>query len=67
MVPKLQVAATCFGIGLDIGFTDRLYARLGTTSNYIATANLHDSQITTTRLKPFSSLLCLQPFPGNGF
>jgi hypothetical protein len=28
-------------------FTDHLYTRLGTTSNYSATANLHGSQIAT--------------------
>jgi hypothetical protein len=39
---------------------DLLYTRLGTASNYRATANLHCTR--------FSSLLCLhQPFPGNGF
>jgi hypothetical protein len=33
------------GVGLDIGFIDHLYTRLGTTSNYSATANLHNLQI----------------------
>jgi hypothetical protein len=31
------------------------YTRLGTTSNYSATANLHNSQITTAPAKPFPS------------
>jgi hypothetical protein len=45
-----------------------IHSRLGTTSNYSATANLHNSQITTTPAKPISSLLCLhQPIPCNGF
>jgi hypothetical protein len=50
------------------GFTKHLYTRLGSTSNYSATADLHNSQITTAPAKPFSSLLCLhEPFPSNGF
>jgi hypothetical protein len=40
------------GVGLVNGFTDHLYTRLGTTSNYSATANLHNSQITTASAKP---------------
>jgi hypothetical protein len=43
------------------------YTQLGTTSNYSATDNLHNSHITTAPAKPFSSLLCFQPFFGNGF
>jgi hypothetical protein len=39
--------------GLDIRFFDHLYTRLGTTSNYSTTANLHHLQITTERLKSF--------------
>jgi hypothetical protein len=35
------------------GFIDRLHTRLGTTGNYSATANLHNSQITTAPAKPF--------------
>jgi hypothetical protein len=34
-------------------FTDHVHTRLGTTSNYSATANLHNSQITTAPAKPF--------------
>jgi hypothetical protein len=50
------------------GFIDHLYTPLGITSNYSATANLHNLQIITSSAKPFSSLMCLQqPFPGNGF
>jgi hypothetical protein len=43
--------------GLDFvnGFIDHLYTPLGTTSNYSATANLHNSQITTAPAKPFLS------------
>jgi hypothetical protein len=41
------------GYGLDIGFIDHLYTPLGTTSNYSATANLRNSQITTAPTKPF--------------
>jgi hypothetical protein len=38
---------------LDIGFIDNLYIRLGTTSNYSATFNLHNSQMTTAHAKSF--------------
>jgi hypothetical protein len=38
------------GYGLDIGFTDHLSTPLRTTSNYSPTADLHNSQITTTPL-----------------
>jgi hypothetical protein len=56
------------GYGLVNGFIDHLYTSLGTTSNYSATVNLHNSQITAALAKPFSSLLCLnEPFLGNGF
>jgi hypothetical protein len=34
-------------------FIDHLYTRLGTTSNYSAITNLHNSQITTEPVKPF--------------
>jgi hypothetical protein len=40
------------GFRLNTGF-DPLYSRLGTTSNYSATANRHDSQITTAYAKSF--------------
>jgi hypothetical protein len=36
-----------------IGFIDNLYTPLGTTSNYNAVANLHNSQITTAHAKIF--------------
>jgi hypothetical protein len=36
-------------------FIDHLYTRPGTTSNYIATANLHNLQITTQSDKLFPS------------
>jgi hypothetical protein len=35
------------------GFTENLYTQLGITSNYRATANLHNSQITTAPAKRF--------------
>jgi hypothetical protein len=35
------------GFGLDIGFIDHLYTRLGSTSKYSVTAYLHNSHITT--------------------
>jgi hypothetical protein len=41
------------GFRLAFGFIDHLYTRLGTTSNYSTTANLHNSQITTAPAKPF--------------
>jgi hypothetical protein len=44
-----------------------LYTSLETTSNYSATANLQNSRFNTVRAKPFSSLVCQQPFPSNGF
>jgi hypothetical protein len=34
-------------------FIDHLYTRPGTTSDYSATTNLHNSQITTAPAKPF--------------
>jgi hypothetical protein len=56
------------GFRLDIGFIDHLDTQLGTTGNYSATTNLHNSQITISHAKVFSWLLCLhQVFPGNGF
>jgi hypothetical protein len=41
------------GYGLVNGFIDHLYTRLGTTSNYIAIANLNTLQMTTVHAKPF--------------
>jgi hypothetical protein len=35
------------------GFTIHVYTRLGSKSNYSATANLHESQIITASSKPF--------------
>jgi streptolysin S family bacteriocin protoxin len=43
------------GFELVNAFIDHLYTRLGITSNYSATANLHNSQITTAPAKPFSA------------
>jgi hypothetical protein len=39
--------------GLHIGFIDHLYTQLRTMSNYDATTNLRNSQITTAPAKPF--------------
>jgi hypothetical protein len=41
------------GFWVCIGFTDHVYTRLRTTSNYSVTANLHNSKITTAPAKPF--------------
>jgi hypothetical protein len=43
-----------------------LYTWLETTSNYSATANLHNSQITTAPDKPFPACYLHQPLPGKG-
>jgi hypothetical protein len=37
------------------GFIDHLYTRLGATSNYSVTANLHYLQITTVLAMPFTA------------
>jgi hypothetical protein len=42
------------GFGMDIGFIDHLHRHVS-TSNYSATANLHNSQITTPPAKHFQS------------
>jgi hypothetical protein len=44
------------------GCIDHLYTRLGTTSNYRAITNLHNTQITTTPTK-FLQPLCSPAFP----
>jgi hypothetical protein len=41
------------GYGFTIGFIHHLCTPLGTTSNYSAIANLHNSQIITPPTKPF--------------
>jgi hypothetical protein len=41
------------GFRFDIGFIDHLNTRLISTSNYCATTNLHNLQITTAPAKPF--------------
>jgi hypothetical protein len=38
-----------------IGFIDHLHTRLVSTSNYIATAKLRNSQITTALSKPYTA------------
>jgi hypothetical protein len=56
------------GVNIEGVFIDQLHTPLGTTSNYSANTNLHNSQITTVPSKPFYSPLCLQqPFPNNDF
>jgi hypothetical protein len=71
---KVCILARFRGVTLDAVWIGEwicwslVYTPLGTTSNYSATANLQNSQITTAPAKPFPSLLCLQqPFPSNGF
>jgi hypothetical protein len=49
------------------GFIDHLFTPLGTTRKYNAIRNLNTLQIITAPAKSFPSLLCHQPFPGNGF
>jgi hypothetical protein len=49
----ISVKCTVTGFGLVNGFVDHLYTPLGITSSYNATANLHNSQITTAPAKPF--------------
>jgi hypothetical protein len=46
---------TIHGVWIGGGFIDHLYTQLGTTSNYIATANLHASQIITKHTKSFAA------------
>jgi hypothetical protein len=59
----MYVCVIIDGFWLITGFIDHWYTPLGSTINYNATANLHNSQITTAPSKPFPSLLCLQqPF-----
>jgi hypothetical protein len=52
------------------GFIVRLYTRLGTTSNYIAIADLHTLQIMTAHAKPQSLIVfpsrCLVTALNNG-
>jgi hypothetical protein len=43
------------GVGLVNGFIDHLYTRLVITSNYSATINIHNSQITTALAKHFAA------------
>jgi hypothetical protein len=52
LVSILSYVVTLMRFGLVNGVVDHLYY-----SNYSATANLHNSQITTAAAKPFSSLL----------
>jgi hypothetical protein len=55
------------GFRLDIGFIGYLHTRLGTTCNYSAIANLHNSQITIAAAKPFPACCLHQPFSGSRF
>jgi hypothetical protein len=54
-------------LGWRTGFVDNLRTQLRTTSNYSATANLHNSQNTTALAKPFPACCLHQPFPSNCF
>jgi hypothetical protein len=45
------------------GFIDYLHTRLGTTSNYSVTANLHNSQITTAPAKLFQTAVSSPAVP----
>jgi hypothetical protein len=51
------------GFGLVNGFIDHLDTRLETTSNYSATADLHNPQITTAPAKPFQPAVSSLAFP----
>jgi hypothetical protein len=51
------------GFGLVNGFIDHLYSRLGNTSNYSATANLHNSHITIAPAKPFQPAVSSSAIP----
>jgi hypothetical protein len=59
------------GFGLVNGFIDHLYTRLGITSNYSVTADLHNSQITTAPTRPQSFIVfpsrCLVTALNDGF
>jgi hypothetical protein len=60
------ISVTIHGVWIG-GFTDHLYTRLGTTSNYSATANLLNLQIITAHAKPILACCLHQPFPGKGY
>jgi hypothetical protein len=68
---ELLITYMCLTIdGVWIGWLDllHLYTQLVTKSNYSATANVQNLQITDTH-KPLSSVYYSlhYPFPGNGF
>jgi hypothetical protein len=55
------------GFELDIRFTDHLYTRIVSTSNYSATANLHSSQITTATAESFPAHMSSSAVPWQRF
>jgi hypothetical protein len=60
--PSPEIIDTYLDVSIDgvwIGYwiIDHFYTPLGTTSNYSTTANLHNSQNTTTPGMPFKFLL----------
>jgi hypothetical protein len=62
LLPRLCVWVDT-GFGLVNGFIDHLYTQLGTTSNYSATANIHNSQIITAPAKSFQPAVSSPAFP----
>jgi hypothetical protein len=50
------------GVWIGNGFIDHLYTKVETKSNYSATANLHNSQVTKAVAKPFSSCCAFSRF-----
>jgi hypothetical protein len=63
MLLSRDICVTIDGIWLVNGFIDHLCTRLGTTSNYNATANLHNSQITAALSKRLPACCLHQPLP----
>jgi hypothetical protein len=53
------------GFGLVNRFVDHFYTQPGTTSNYSATTNLHNSQITTAPSQPFPACLAIGLYDSN--
>jgi hypothetical protein len=51
------------GFGLVNGFIDYLYSQVVTITNYSATANLYNSQITTAPTKTFHPAVSSQAIP----
>jgi hypothetical protein len=55
------------GFGLDIGCIDHFNTRLGTTGNYSATTNLHNSQTTTATAELIQPEVSSPAVPCSGF